>query len=141
CGYYVKPLATITKDELGNAIDSKIQGQKGMFHIPFTPENVRAIIDEHGGEYKGLALATAVQGYAEKFYGSFKYKVYNLEEFIHSKFEDCLGANQGGFLKNKVGRVVEEGGVEKFIMDKAAKKEQAEREFKEFKQKQKESKK
>jgi hypothetical protein len=65
-----------------------------------------------------------------------KYKVYNLDEFIHSKFEDVLGANKGGFLKDKIGRVVEQEAVGKFIMDKAAKREQAEREFKEFKEKQ-----
>jgi len=139
-GVYEKPIAIVKRDELGNPISSKITGQRAIFYIPFSEKNVRNILEEFKGECKGFALAEAQKNSSDRWYGNQKYKVYNLEEFIHSKFEDVLGANKGGFLKDKIGRVVEQGAVGKYIMDKAAKKEQAEKEFTEFKEKQRQTK-
>ncbi|MGH9978876.1 MAG: hypothetical protein ACRD8Z_24045, partial [Nitrososphaeraceae archaeon] len=136
-GIYMKPLAMVKRDELGNPVSSKVTGQKVTFYIPFTEENVRRVLDEFNYECtQGYGLAVATRQSGENWYGGVKYTVYNLDEFIHSKFEDVLGANKGGFLKDKIGRVVEEGAVQKYLMDKAAKREQAENEFKAFKEKQ-----
>ncbi|MGC1131320.1 MAG: hypothetical protein WA941_00750 [Nitrososphaeraceae archaeon] len=135
-GIYKKPIAIVKMDSLGNPVSSKITGHKAMFYISFTEKNVRKILDEIGGESKGFSLAEAQKNSSDRWYGNQTYSVYNLDEFIHSKFEDVLGANKGGFLKDKIGRVVEYGAVDKYIMDKAAKREQAEKEFKDFKEKQ-----
>ncbi|MGH9986080.1 MAG: hypothetical protein ACRD8W_19230 [Nitrososphaeraceae archaeon] len=136
-GIYMKPLAMVKRDELGNPVSSKVTGKKAMFYIPFTEENVRKVLEEFNYECtKGYALAVATRQGGENWYGGVKYTVYSLEEFIHSRFEDVLGANQGGFLKDKIGRVAEEGAVQKYLIDKAAKMEQAEKEYKAFTEKQ-----
>ena len=133
-GYYKRPFATIKRDELGNPIDSTIQHYKNMFYLEFTPENVHAVINEHGGEYKGLALGIAARNYSEKWYGQSKYSIYNLDNFINEPFDDLLQANQKGFL-NKKDREYR-GAVQDYIMDKEKKRELAEKEYKSFKEKQ-----
>ena len=136
-GIYKKPTAIVKRDLLQNPVSSKVTGAKAMFYIPFSEKNVKQVLEEFNYECsKGFALAIATNNSADSWHGAQKYTVYNLEEFIHGKFEDVLGANQGGFLKDKLGRITEKG-VEKYIMDKADKREKAEREFNEFKEKQK----
>ncbi len=136
-GIYKRPIAMVKRDELGNPVSSKVTGQKAMFYIKFEPDEVKKILEEYNYEFKGLALAEAVKNSADSWYGSHKYRVFNLDEFLFSPFDDVLGANQAGFLKDKAtGRAVEEGAVNKYLMDKTAKREQAEKEFKDFKEKQ-----
>ncbi len=134
-GYYTKPIASIRHDSLGNPVDSQVHSWINMFYIPFTEENIRKVLKEFDYSYKGLALAVAVQGYAEKFYGSFKYSVYNIENFIQADFDDLLQASQKGFLKNKDPTYA--GAVQDYVVDKEKKRELAQREYTDFKEKQK----
>jgi hypothetical protein len=109
-GIYKKPLAIVKRDDLGNPISSKVTGAKAMFYIKFEAETVKKILKEFNYECSHeFALAVAENKSADSWYGSNTYTVYNLDEFLYSKFEDVLGANQMGFLKDKItGRVVTE---------------------------------
>ena len=65
------------------------------------------------------------------FYTQNKYRVFNLNEFLESDFNDVLEANQKGFLRRG-----EEQRVQRYIKDRQEKREKAEREWKEFKERQ-----
>lgn len=133
-GIYNKPVAIVKRDELGNPISSKITGARAMFYIKFEPEAVKKILEDFNYEcVQGFSLAVAQNSSTDNWHGSFTYSVYNLEEFLYSPFDDVLGANIGGFLKDKLGRPTENG-VQKYIMDKHAKRDQAEKGYKEFKE-------
>lgn len=138
-GVYNKPLAIVKRDELGNPISSKLTGARAMFYIKFEPEAVKKILEEFNYECAhGFSLAVAQNSSTDNWHGSSTYTAYSLDEFLYSPFGDVLAANQAGFLKDKLGRPTENG-VQKYIMDKQAKREQAKTEYNEFKEKQQSS--
>jgi hypothetical protein len=60
-GAYLRPYASIRRDDLGNVTDSSIKYWRWMFWISFTKQNITKVLDEFYGEYRDLAL-----GYAQE---------------------------------------------------------------------------
>jgi hypothetical protein len=124
-GVYKKPNTIMEFDDLGNCTKSTVKSWSNRFYIPWDDgKSARAVIDEFGSKYRNIVLAIARE--AGEWYGSNTYSVFNLQEWLEADFEDVLGANKGGFLKN------EYGGAVQYVKDRDEKRRKLEAEIQEF---------
>jgi hypothetical protein len=84
-GIYARPFGSIQRDQLGNAISSKVAFWRSMFWIPFTEENVKAMLDEFNGRYTKSPKLWVARSEGESPYSAV-YTCYDLQEWLHGDF-------------------------------------------------------